>query len=79
MAGTMIAVCTALPFVFGTAIGLLFLSIGLLTDQTWIHHLIILLFSYIGTLPLLLSAVDDFTELTHKDENSEMERILEKD
>jgi hypothetical protein len=67
MAGTMIAVCTALPFVFGTAIGLLFLAIGLLSDKTWIHHLIVLLFSFIGTLPLILSAVDDFTELTQKD------------
>lgn len=58
MGGTMISVCIAFAFVFGSCLGMIFLAIGL-ASPLQVQRLMIFTIQLAAALPFLLPAVDD--------------------
>jgi len=73
MGGTMIAVCNGLPYVFGSMIGAVLVMVSNVIGLLYVQHIFVLLISFIGVLPFLLEAIDDWYYLKTP---KKQERIL---
>lgn len=56
----MIAVCSGLPFIFGTIIGTLLVMSSSLLEGAYIQHIFVLVISFTGSLPFILHARCDW-------------------